>query len=111
VDGELGEMFLNVPLDPDIRPYAGVDLREVQGSIEALNDSSNGPKFIHYWERWGRLFMGLCPSPYLGVQYLYLALEFPMGNRRCPENPLRYVEKVAFATLVVLLLLRGCGPP
>jgi hypothetical protein len=27
VDGDLGEMFLNFPLDPDIRPYAGVDLR------------------------------------------------------------------------------------
>jgi hypothetical protein len=32
----------------------------------------------------------LCPSPYLAVQYLYLALEFAMGNRRCPKNPLRW---------------------
>jgi hypothetical protein len=67
-------MLLNFPLNPDIRPYAGVDLRPVRGSIEALNDSSDGPKFIHSWECWGRFFMGLRPSPYLAVQYLYLAL-------------------------------------
>ena len=74
VDVDLGEMLLNFPLNPDIRPYAGVDLRPVRGSIEALNDSSDGPKFIHSWECWGRFFMGLRPSPYLAVQYLYLAL-------------------------------------
>jgi hypothetical protein len=63
VDGDLGETFLNFLLNHDTRPYAGVDFRTVQESMEALNDSSDGPKFIHSWERWGRLFMGLCPSP------------------------------------------------
>jgi hypothetical protein len=88
VDGDLGKMFLNFPLVHDIRPYAGVDFRTVQERIEALSDSSDGPKFIHSWELWGRLFTGLCPSPYLAVQYLYL--KFTMGNRRCPKNPLRW---------------------
>jgi hypothetical protein len=90
VDGDLGEMFLTFSLDPEIRPYAGVDLRTVHETIEALNNLSDGPKFIHSWERWGRLFMGLCPSPYLAIQYLYLALEFAMRNWRCPKNPLRW---------------------
>jgi hypothetical protein len=34
--------------------------------------------------------MGFCPSPYLAVQYLYLALEFAVGNPRFNSNPLRW---------------------
>jgi hypothetical protein len=29
VDLDLGEMFLNFPMDPTIRPYAGVDLSQL----------------------------------------------------------------------------------
>jgi hypothetical protein len=43
VDGDLGKMFLNFPLDPEICPYAGVDLRTVPEGIKALNNPSDGP--------------------------------------------------------------------
>jgi hypothetical protein len=90
VVGDLGEMFLNFPMDPDLRPYAGVDLQTVQEAIEAFNVVTGGALFRHNWERWERLFMGFCPSPYLAIQYLYLALEFAVGNRRCKSNLLRW---------------------
>jgi hypothetical protein len=38
VDEDLRKMFLNFPMDPDLRPCAGVDLRAVQEAIKALND-------------------------------------------------------------------------
>jgi hypothetical protein len=90
VDGDLGEMFLNFPMDPALRPYAGVDLRTVREAIEALNTAKGGAAFRHNWERWERLFMGFCPSPYLAIQYLYLALEFVVRNQSCKANPLRW---------------------
>jgi hypothetical protein len=41
-------------------------------------------------KRWERLFMGFRPSPYLAIQYLYLALEFAVGNRKSKSDPLRW---------------------
>ena len=57
VDGDLGEMFLNFPMDPDLRPYAGVDLRTVREAIETLLDSKGGPAVVHNWERWMGAFV------------------------------------------------------
>jgi hypothetical protein len=34
--------------------------------------------------------MGFRPAPYLTIQYLYLALEFAVGNWRSVTNPLRW---------------------
>jgi hypothetical protein len=90
VDGDLGEMFLNFPMDPDLRPYAGVDLKMVKNAIEDFRSTRGGTDNVEGWERWGRLFMGFRPSPYLAIQYLYLALEFAVGNRKSKVNPLRW---------------------
>jgi hypothetical protein len=56
-DIDLGEMFLNFPLDPKVRPFMGVDLTPYFGS---------GSKTV--WERWGRCLMGFRPSPYNACQ-------------------------------------------
>ena len=40
--------------------------------------------------RWARLWMGFCPSAYLAVRYLSLALETAMGNPKSDENPMRW---------------------
>ena len=34
--------------------------------------------------------MGMHPSPFVAIQYLYLALEFGLGNRRDLGNPMRW---------------------
>ena len=49
-DIDIGEMFLNFPLDKDIQPYCGVDLKPY------LSD-------IVKWVMWVRCAMGLKPSP------------------------------------------------
>jgi hypothetical protein len=68
-DIDLGEFFLNFPLDISIRPYAGVDLTPYFGSKAKL-----------MWERWGRCLMGFTPSPYNTAQSMGWAEEIIRGN-------------------------------
>jgi hypothetical protein len=47
MDLDLGEMFLNFPMDPSVRPYAGVDFRPTKTSIEGINRvRKDGPAFM-----------------------------------------------------------------
>lgn len=89
-DLDLGEMFLNFPMDPAIRPYAGVDLTHLKlflDDVELYKGTGNWLKIV---ERWERLFMGMKPSPYNAVRYFYWAEEFARGNPQDPANALRY---------------------
>jgi hypothetical protein len=91
MDLDLGEMFLNFPMDPKVRPYAGVDFKPTKEAIEAFNEArKEGPEFECDQERWERVFMGMRPSPFIVIQYLYLALEFAVGTRRDKGNPMRW---------------------
>jgi hypothetical protein len=84
VDADLGEMFLNFPMDPRIRPYAGVDLTSLRANLDKV------PAKGRILERWERLFMGMKPSPYNSVRYFYWAEEFARGNPLGESNALRY---------------------
>lgn len=53
-DIDLGEMFLNYFLDPALRPYAGVDLRELDGNSMSARTCL----------RWERSLMGVRSSPF-----------------------------------------------
>ena len=91
MDLDLGEMFLNFPMDPKVRPYAGLDFKPTKRTIKELNSArAEGPKFVDDQERWERLFMGMRPSPFVAIQYLYLALEFAVGDRREKDSPMRW---------------------
>ena len=74
-DIDLGEMFLNYFLDEDVRQFAGVDVREMGGAK---------------WERWERMLMGFRPSPYVCTQTFGWGENLIRGNRKCPNNPLRW---------------------
>ncbi len=74
-DLDIGEMFLNFCLHPELQPYAGVDLRPFGSGGATL------------WERWTRCLMGLKSSPYFCIKGLLIALEFVRGNRDRPSNP------------------------
>ena len=68
-----------------------MDFKPTKRSIEDLNKArEDGPEFIDDQERWERLFMGMRPSPFVAIQYLYLALEFAVGDRRDKTNPMRW---------------------
>ena len=95
VDLDLGEMFLNFPLDPKIQPYAGVDLTPVKhllSDIDDIDTSSKKERNLPLWERWCRLFMGMTPSPYNAARHYYWAEEVARGDPRTFDNPMRYDE-------------------
>jgi hypothetical protein len=66
VDGDLGEMFLNFPMDPDLRPYAGVDLRTVKRAIEAFGIKKGGGAHVNVRERCGALTYGVSSESIFG---------------------------------------------
>lgn len=41
-------------------------------------------------EGWECHFMGMRPSPFAALQYLYLALESGLGDRRDRDNPIQW---------------------
>lgn len=55
-DLDIGEMFLNFPLHPDIPPLFGIDLRPYLGSSSGVSKT--------HWEHCVHYVMGLKPSPY-----------------------------------------------
>ena len=68
-DVDVGEMFLNFPLDLAIRPYCGVDVSWME----------DGNKVT--WESWTRMAMGMKPSPWVTCRLLGWMLEFVVGIR------------------------------
>jgi hypothetical protein len=71
-DLDIGEMFLNFCLHPDLQPYCGVDVKPY-----FLEESGQG---LTQWERWVRCVRGLKPSPYVCIKALLIALEVIRGN-------------------------------
>ena len=80
-DIDLGEMFLNYPLDEAVRPYAGVDV----SNVDLTELELKGLKRII--ERWVRCLMGFKPSPYITTQTFAWSEEIIMGKRLDENNP------------------------
>ena len=87
VDIDLGEMFLNFPMDEAVQPFAGIDLTPLSRELARLGRPVTSP-----WERWNRLFMGCKLCPYISIRYTYHAEEFVVGDRLKSDNPLRWDE-------------------
>jgi hypothetical protein len=79
-DLDLGEFFLNFPLDHRIRPHAGVDLTPYYGQERAGL----------VWERWGRCLMGFKPSPYNTALSFGWAEEVIRGNPKDVTLPFQW---------------------
>ena len=80
-DIDLGEMFLNYPLDEAIRPYAGVDVTRVVVNENQMNEIKR------VLERWARCLMGFKPSPFITTQTFGWGEEIIIGDRSDPKNP------------------------
>ncbi len=72
-DLDIGEMFLNFCLHPELRPFCGVDLKPY------FPDECE--KGYTLWERWVQCMMGMKFSPYVCIQGLLIALEIVKGDR------------------------------
>lgn len=81
-DLDMGEMFLNFPLDIKIRPYCGIDLRPYL-------DPDNSRKAT-WWEAWTRCMMGLMSSPYVCIKAALLADEVVRGDHGDESNPFHW---------------------
>jgi hypothetical protein len=80
VDLDIGEQFLNFPLDPNLQPYCGIDVRPYLGTP---------PGSSTHWLRWTRCMMGLKSSPYISIKGTHIAEDLVFGNRLNPYNPFR----------------------
>ena len=57
-------MFLNSPLHPDLRPFAGVDTTHIK-----IRPDEEGwdQEMTRVWIRWAKNFMGLTYPPLLSI--------------------------------------------
>ena len=85
-DADLGEMFLNFPLDKYIRKYAGVDFTSIFPG-ECIEDEL-------FWERWVRMLMGFRPSPYLTTREMRRIDLFLRGATDNPDNIFRWSKVI-----------------
>lgn len=90
VDLDAGEMFLNYPLDEEIKNVSGLDFSSIARELrEALGlPPSDEPLY----GRWGRIWMGLKFSPEHSVRYYYWSEEFARGDEENIDNPLCWHE-------------------
>ncbi len=80
-DLDLGDMFLNFPLDRNLVPYCGIDLKPYMPEVQS-------------WERWTRCMMGLKPSPYVTIKAYHLAHELILGDRKDPKNVYHWTQVI-----------------
>jgi hypothetical protein len=91
-DIDLGEMFLNFPLDTKLRPYAGIDATALRESLKELDSiprevlESKGRLFM----RWERCLMGLRSSPFNACKAMAWADDIIRGDRFDPSNAFRW---------------------
>ena len=82
-DIDLGEMFLNYPLDPRLRPYAGIDVTAVLNPTLSDAELRQCKREV---QRWGRCAMGLTTSPILCTKAFAWSEEMIRGDRLCVSN-------------------------
>lgn len=85
-DLDIGEMFLNFCLDPNLQEFCGVDLRPYFSEEVARGQT--------LWERWVRCMMGLKISPYVAIKGILLAMEVVFGDKDDPNNPYGWMDVV-----------------
>ena len=85
---DVGDMFLNFPLHPEMRPYAGVDITYVKGIGKERKEWENDR--TRKWERWTRNFMGLTDSPYRSLQLIMVGKQLAYGRPEDLQNPFQW---------------------
>ena len=90
VDIDLGEMFLNFPLDPQLIPYSVMDITPFREKILESHIDLPDKKKVYVANT--RCWMGFRPSPEWSCRFYYLAEEFVRGNEADPKNPLHWSE-------------------
>jgi len=90
IDLDLGEMFLNFPLHPELRKFSGVDLAPFKKDLDKALDHIKWPEPKNRYAVWTRDWMGFAPSPEWACRFYYFAEEFIRGYEKALSNPLRW---------------------
>ena len=95
VDVDIGEMFWNFPLHPELQLYSGVDLTPfrdniLKSSTRRLFEEKHLNSNKRLITKLTRVWMGFKQSPEIACRYFYLAEEFIRGNHKEVNNPLRW---------------------
>jgi hypothetical protein len=91
-DIDLGEMFLNFPLDINLRPYVGIDVSDLRDNLKELDNiprsvlENRGRLFL----RWERCLMGLRSSPFNACKAMGWADDIIRGEHLDPLNIFRW---------------------
>ena len=88
-DMDVGEIFLNFPLHPNLRPFARVDITHIKSRPY---DEGWYQDRTRVWERWDNNFMGLIDSPYQSLQLLIHFKFIAYGERKDPLNPFQWIH-------------------
>jgi hypothetical protein len=80
-DVDAGEMFLNFPLDRNMRKYCGVD-------VSCVCPPTHHKKRTFFC--WQRMAMGMKPSPWVTTRLLSWLTEVVKGNRAEATNPFKW---------------------
>ena len=86
-DMDVAEMFLNFPLHPDLRPFAGVDINKIKSRPD---EEGRDQERNRVWEHWDKNFMGLTDSPYRHLQLLVHVKFKDYEERKDPLNPFQW---------------------
>ena len=86
-DMDVGEIFLNLPLHPEFRLFAGVDITHIKSSPDEEGWDQDRTRV---WERWAKNFMGLTDYPYQSLQLLIHVKFISYGERNYPLNPFQW---------------------
>ena len=91
-DIDLGEMFLNFPLDTKLRPYAGIDATALRESLKEIDSMSREDleKKGRLFMRWERCLMGLRSSPFNACKAMAWSDDIIRGDRFDSINPFRW---------------------
>jgi hypothetical protein len=91
-DIDLGEMFLNFPLDINLRPFVGIDATDLRDRLKELDNiprsvlENRGRLFL----RWERCLMGLRSSPFNACKAMGWADDIIRGHHLDDKNILRW---------------------
>eukprot|EP00986_Skeletonema_menzelii_P013615 scaffold8081_cov83-Skeletonema_menzelii.AAC.2 len=89
MDRDMGDMFLNFPLDRRVWPYTGLNLESLFDGTDE-EDATILKMAGSYWVHWGRCLMGFKPSPYNSIKTAMVVEEVARGDRQCDENPFQW---------------------
>ena len=88
-------MFLNYWLDEELRPYAGVDVSDLDERVvrpDGTLDFTEGKVKGRLWEHWECTLMGFQSYPYLCTQVFGWSKDFIWGDRMSRDNPLGWSQ-------------------